>query len=298
MRLLVVGGTGYFGARLSEVLRNEHEVTVTHRSLSPARAEWIKRTALNAVSFDSAADEAIPVKGVFDVIINLAMPGATEAGRDSGAALERALATAKACVRLLDDDRAKQLVHFSTFHVYGAGGREKFDESDVPAPVHPYGQTHWACEQMLAEDERVCLLRASNLVGAPAHADLGDQAKLLFLDLCRQAANGAIKLHNDGLSFRDFLPFDDAIDAVKLLLQTPWQAVRLFNLASGNSMRLDEIAVLIQHAAPNTSLIEYGTGQDAFRSPFSINIERLRALGWQPRASLTKDAAAIVKFFS
>ncbi len=297
MRLLIVGGAGYFGARLAEALQNAAEVTVTLRSTSPIKEAWLQQSGLCHVRYDSAVHDGIAVDGRFDAIINLAMPGAAEAARDPEAAHAKALSAARACVKLLDNGQAARLLHFSSFHVYGAGGRDCFDESDAPAPVHPYGLAHLACEQFLSGDERVWIVRPSNMFGAPAHADLGDQARLLFVDLCKQAASGTMKLQNDGLSYRAFLPFPDGIAAVRLLLRAEAQPTRLFNLASGESMRLDEVARLIQMAAEATPTLEFGSGQDAFRRPFTIRNERLRKLGWQPTASLSEEAAKMVQFF-
>jgi len=298
MRLLIVGGTGYFGARLAAALQPDHDVILTQRTTSVLRSEWITRTGLQVLSFDSARDASLPLKGEVDAVINLAAPGAAEAANDPEAARARALATVQACMQCLDAGKAVRLVHFSTFHVYGAGGRAQYAETDAPSPIHPYGEIHLACEQALQNDPRAWRVRPTNLVGAPAHSDLGNQARLLFLDLCRQAAGGAMKLHNDGQSFRDFLPFDDAIQAVKHLLTAPAQTERLFNLASGTSMRLDAVASLIQAVTPSRPSIEFGTGQDAFRAPFTVTTERLQHLGWQPRASLADEARAMVQFFS
>jgi nucleoside-diphosphate-sugar epimerase len=74
--------------------------------------------------------------------------------------------------------------------------------------------------------------------------------------------------------------------------------LRLFNLARGSAIRLDEAARLIRDASPVSPTLEFGTGTDAFRQPFTINTERLRQLGWQPRASLAAEAARLIKFFA
>jgi len=297
LRVLIVGGAGYFGARLAVALQNVAEVTVTLRSVSPIKDAWLQQSGLGHVRYDSAIHDAIEVDGRFDAVINLAMPGALEAAHDPEAAHVKALSVARDCVKLLDNGQAARLLHFSSFHVYGAVGRNCFDESDEPAPAHPYGLAHLACEQLLSDDERVWIVRPSNMFGVPAHADLGDQARLLFVDLCKQAASGTMKMQNDGHSYRAFLPFPDAFAAVRLLLQNSNKTVRLFNLASGKSMRLDETAKLIQMAAEVPPTLEFGSGQDDFRCPFTIRNERLRKLGWQPTASLSEEAAKMVQFF-
>lgn len=296
-RYLIVGGAGYFGARLAEALARTAKVTITQRSESPARREWTLRAGVEAVVFDSGRSLDIPVDGNFDAIVNLAMPGASEAASEPVAGRERSLATAGACLKILEQGRAARMVHFSTFHVYGGGGRIRYEETDIPAPVHPYGAIHLAVEELVLETEGVVVVRPSNLVGAPAHSDLGDQGGLFFLDLCRQAVAGRLRLKNDGLSYRDFLPFDDAIAAVRLLLDTKLVGIRLVNLACGSAMRLDSVARLISDTAGDCPPIEYGAGRDAFRAPFEVSVERLRALGWAPRASLANEAGRIIDFF-
>ena len=226
------------------------------------------------------------------------MPSATEAARDPDASRRQALATTEACLLLLDEGRAQRVLHFSTFHVYGGASRTRYEESDVPTPGHPYGQIHLECERLVLAHPKTLVVRPTNLVGAPAHSDLGEQAKLLILDLAKQAAAGSITLHNDGASYRDFVPFDDAIDAVQRLISMDITGERLFNLARGQAQRLDEVALLIQAVAGNKPTLNFGSGTDSFRQAFVVNNDRLRHLGWQPRASLAAEARRIVSFFA
>jgi len=292
-RYLLVGGSGYFGARLAEALPGT--VIVTQRTPAPARAAWACARGIELVSYDSVAG-GLDVRGDFDAVVHLASPGAAEAARDPGAALDRARRAAGDCLALLKAGRARRMLHFSTFHVYGAGGRAKFSETDALAPIHPYGRSHAECEALVLADPGALVLRPSNLVVAPAHSALGDQAKLIFLDLCRQAVSGTIRLQNDGLSYRDFLPSEDAIAAVRVLLNAPMPADRVFNLARGSSLRLREVAQIIQREA-GAATLEFGTSTDAFRSEFEVDITRLRALGWKPQASLEKETRRILAFF-
>jgi nucleoside-diphosphate-sugar epimerase len=292
-RYLLVGGAGYFGARLAEALAGE--VVVTQRSAAPEREAWARARSIEMVSYDSTAG-CLNVAGEFDAIINLASPGAAEAARDPEAAMQRAQRVAADCLSLLKAGRAGRLLHFSSFHVYGAGGRAKFAETDALVPIHPYGRSHAMCEVLVLAHEKTLIIRPSNMVGAPAHAALGDQAKLMFLDLCRQAAAGTIRLQNDGLSYRDFLPFEEAISAVRVLLNASLSCERIFNLACGQSTRLDVVAQMIQRVAGAESL-EFGSGSDAFRVPFEVDVSRLRALGWEPRASLEDETRRILSFY-
>jgi len=296
-RCLIVGGCGYIGARIAEALATEGPILVTRRSLSPVREAWLQAAGIASVHFDSATDSRLPVSGDFDVVVSLAMPGAAEAARDPQAGV-KARKSAQACLDLFNAGRAGRLLHFSSFHVYGGPGRGHYCEDDVPTPTHAYGQIHLDCERIMLAQPGVVVVRPSNMVAAPAHADLGDQAKLMFLDLCRQAASGALQLLNDGASYRDFLPIDDVLAALRILFECSLDGHRLFNLAQGRAQRLDEIAQMIQRAAAHPVAVSFGTGVDAFRAPFSVSIEHMLGLGWQPQALLSEEASRIIRFFS
>ena len=299
-RLLLVGGSGYFGARLAEALAGEWEVAVTVRSHTPARAAWLAERRLASFAYDSTVDAALP-GGDFTAIVNLAMPGARAAGQDADGAMAQGLATAGACLAALGEGRAERLVHFSTFHVYGGKVGTSYSEDMVPAPHHPYGQAHRAVEERLLTSDaadRIAILRPTNMVGAPAHQDLGEQAGLIFIDLCRQVAEkGAMELRNDGQSYRDILPFGDAIAAVDLLLRAHAGWANLFNLGAGRAITMQALAESVAAAAPQPVPIAYGDGTDAFREPFTVDISRLGALGWKPTAGIADEARRTIAAF-
>ena len=217
------------------------------------------------------------------------------------AGLRHAIAAAQACLTLVAAGQAGRLVHFSTFHVYGKPGRTRYEETDTLAPTHPYGRIHLAVEQHLlaaAADADIVIARPTNLVGTPAHADLGDQSKLLFIDLCRQAARGGVSLRNDGRGHRDFLPFGDAIDAVRRLLGTGSAAGPVVNIAAGQSQSIADLAGTIAAACPKHVHVSFGAGDDPYREPFTVTTDRLQRTGWRPEAWIAAEAALCVAFFS
>jgi len=308
-RILIVGGLGLVGAQLARQFGSTAEAWVTYRSLSPEREQWLKQQQgrVVGVPYDSARDESIKVTGDFAAIINVALPGAAESGRDPAGSQTAALRTAEACLQLLETGRAQRLIHFSSFHVYGPQSRPIYHESDAVNPQHPYGRNHQACEQRLLErgaGRRIFILRPTNIVGAPAHGDLREQARLLVLDLCQQAVKtGCLNLHNDGKSYRDFLPLTDALSAVRLLLTLEDHNLPvILNMAGSKAW---SIAALAQEIRAATEMIlgaappiTWGTGHDAFREPFTVSTARLRGMGWQPQGGLRSEIGAALQFFA
>jgi nucleoside-diphosphate-sugar epimerase len=104
-------------------------------------------------------------------------------------------------------------------------------------------------------------------------------------------------LNNDGLSYRNFLPFDDVARAVRMLLASETSG-RTLNLAQGRAQRLDEVARLIQHAATGHPALSFGQGCDSFREPFTISTTRLDDLGWRPSANLADEIRRAISFFA
>jgi nucleoside-diphosphate-sugar epimerase len=300
-RLLIPGGAGYLGARLAQALSNEYEIYVTYRNLSPLRECWLRNTpGVFAVRFDAPQAE-LPFETPFDAAINLAMPGAKEAQKDPEGSRVQAAHIVKNLASLIPKGLLRRLIHFSTFHVYGPDERRDiFAETDELRPQHPYARNHLVCERILEETgfDKMFLLRPTNIVAAPAHGDLGPQSKLLFLSLCRQMAEtGSMRLDNDGLSYRDFVGFDDLLSAVRLLLACPAAPFRVMNVSAGSSYRLNDFAELI-HRVAGSGEVMFGTGKDAWRRPFVVCNQRMRSLGWNPQLDMTGEIGKTLEFFS
>ena len=299
---LLIGGAGYFGARLAEDLAQRGRVVITGRRRSPARDRWLARHAgrITWQCYDAAETSRLPAETEYAAVFNLATPGAAEAAAQPEAARQQALATVEQALHLVTTGRARRLIHFSTFHVYGAPSpgapRTRYGEDDPPTPTHPYGLVHAACEARLAEAAlpSVLVVRPTNLVGRPAHMDLGPQQRLIFLDLCRQVVTQrALTLLTDGLAYRDFLPIPAALAAIHCLLDAPsWP--RQCHLAAGQAMTLRTLAERIQQVAARQYQWEValttGNRTDAFRVPFHVDTTTLRRLGWSPPEEAVLDA--------
>ena len=72
----------------------------------------------------------------------------------------------------------------------------------------------------------------------------------------------------------------------------------MFNLGLERATRLDEIANIIVSVASKPVEIEFGSGTDAFRTPFEVKTNRLEAIGWRPRGDFVSEAKRCVTFFS
>jgi UDP-glucose 4-epimerase len=310
-RVLIVGGAGYIGARFASALCAHSDVVVTARSLSVERKQWLDRHAgkIDCLLFNSAIDKRLPVEGEFDCIINLASPSAAEAALHEEASCQQALQTVRACIELMKIGSAARLIHFSSFHVYGAHQQILYSENDQLRPTQSYGRIHLHCEQLLNDESNawpIFIVRPTNIVGIPAHGELGAQSSLVFLDLCKQAMQaGYLSLRSNGSAYRDFVTMMDAIDALTILLTAPPASLSnggVLNLASGTTLSLSDLAKQVQSEAQIIAArpvgINFGSGTDSFPQPFHVTNERLCALGWQPHNMLHAEIRQALDFFS
>ena len=306
-RVLIIGGLGYFGSRLTLDLQTDYTVVSTSRSLSATRRLWLKNEcpSVEWAEFDSTKSAPLPAKAYFDYLINLATPGSQESAKNPEGSSRAALNTISACVELMKQKRAGRLIHFSSFHVYGSTPEPVYWEEGERKPTHPYGQVHLAVEKWLethAQNLEISVLRPTNGVGAPAHSELGIQSRLLFLDCCRQAVEqGHIQLNSDGLAYRDFVPLPDFIRAVRQILTGTGKTLTFYNLASGSVCRLQELASKIQlHASQfldRPISLSLGSQGDPFKSRFEIDIEKIKGLGWLPALALKEEINRTLSFF-
>jgi UDP-glucose 4-epimerase len=282
-RVLVTGAAGYVGGRLTAALE----------------ADGFEVLPLEADVRDAAAVEACFERApALEAVIHLAAADAAFCNEH----LDQAFAINSAGARRVLDAAARhgvrRFVLMSTFHVYGAEAGI-VAESMPPRPRSVYAITKLAAEMLCraacpANGVSLAIVRLSNVVGAPRSSAIG-QWHLLTLDLCRQAhASGAITLRSSGEQWRDLVSFEDLHQAVRLLVEAPAEALAdpVFNLGSGVSVRVRDLARLVQEAFAQAysraiPIVAPGGGE-AGGEGLALAIDRLRGLGFRPTTDLRR----------
>ncbi len=303
-KILIKGGLGYIGARLTEFLSKHHEVSIISRTISPSQKLWL-RTRVPNVTFALVGASAGVHDPSFDWVINLATPSAEECLTQFDLARRNCISNINSCSTLLKENPTLRILHFSTFHVYGKKYEGIYEETSALRPVNDYGRLHKEAEEKILSEcgTRATIFRCTNIVGAPAHLDLGLQEKLFYLDCCRQAVEkGMIKLKTDGLGFRDFLPMEDVFAAVQLILSKRASiSATIANLSSGNSLSIIDFTRQIAKKAGEEQgiIVTVATGleSDSFSEPFTVTNSLLKKLGWSPLGDLFNELSSTFASF-
>jgi UDP-glucose 4-epimerase len=311
MDVLVTGGLGYLGAHVARHFRLRGDrVTVLGRSAHPEYGSWLEGFRVVEADVADAASLAGCCEGI-DVVVHAAALNAQQAAADPRAA---ALVNGLGTRNVLDEAAragVKRFVFLSTIHVYGplAGGR--IDEGTPPRPVSDYAISKLSAEgycyrYAATTPLSVAVLRPSNGYGAPLFAS-ADCWMLVINDFCKRAVErGEILLTSAGTQQRDFVALSDIVQAVDLvadpaLPKEPLDAM-VYDVGGCNSISIRSLADLVAavYAEEFGRDVPVRIAEDAAPGglgvPVSYGIDRIAALGYEPRADMREEIRAILRF--
>lgn len=314
MRILITGGSGYVGARLSqELARSGHKVTPLCFPAQPEDRQWLD--LMEEVIYGDITDMAVVdrlANGGYDALIHLV-------SLDHRQSEAEPRTVSKVNVQPLWDllhsfgakSSLKRCVYFSTAQVYGRTSAQVITEDTSVAPVNAYGLTHYMCEEICryygrkGPMECICV-RLSNSYGQPVFAD-ANCWWLVVNDLCRQAvANGEIRLLSDGSPQRDFIHYSDVAKAIATILSAQKLTHHTYNLCSGRTYTILELADMVRDCffSRTGRRISIVTSLKRFDGPVTQEAvsrtvwdnSRLQELGFEPTMNLSAGIGSLFDY--
>ena len=253
-RVLVVGGFGTIGGRLSERLEATTDVTTRLSSRTPRPApSWAPRASTCVADVTTREGWGDALCDIDTVVYLVSLPDF--AAKDNPDLAWKVGVEGTRIV--LDASMAagvKRFVFLSTGHVYGTPYVGHITENTPTNPQQPYASTHLEAERSLAEahdrgDIEGVRVRLSNGFGYPKRAD-NEIWQIIINDLCRQAVTtGRLELRTPGTQRRNFIPYVDVCTALIHLINLPSVGDGLFNLGSTVTMTIADAARRVQERA-------------------------------------------------
>lgn len=253
MRFLVTGGFGYIGARLGQYLvADGHDVVLGTRSNDLTPPAWLPTAKIMLTDWSNIGKLSAACEQV-DIVIHSAGMNAADCIENPAEAFNfNAVATAR-LVEAANNSGVKKFIYLSTAHVYSDPLTGLINEDTCPRNIHPYATSHLAGENAVLwtankNNFAVVVLRIANVIGMPAHKNVNSWT-LVVNDLCRQAVqNKSMRLRSRGLQKRDFITMSEVCRTIAFLSMNSYQNIcnPIFNLGSGHSKTVYEIAELIQ----------------------------------------------------
>lgn len=142
----------------------------------------------------------------------------------------------------------KRLVFTSSMAVYGMGN-PPFDETDLPAPIDPYGIAKYACEmdiQVAGEQHGLdwCIIRPHNVYGIKQN--IWDVYRnVLGIWMYQHLDNQPLTIFGDGGQKRAFSCVNDCLEPLWNAAVKEEASKQIINLGSGTEYSIKEAAELL-----------------------------------------------------
>lgn len=251
-KMLITGGSGYIGSRLSLYFANkDYAITTICHSKIPSDEHWVSKMERVVVA-DIRDDDCMTklAQEKFDVLIHLVSLDHYQSNQAPSFVSSINITPVWSLLDTFSKNGLSQFLYFSTAQVYGALSNEHVLENQILQPLNSYGLTHQVGELICDyynKTSNVCcnVVRLSNSYGSPLFED-NNCWDLVINDLCKMAFfKKEIILKSDGSPKRDFIHGWDVCNAVEKIIEMK-NSKGIYNLSSGNTLTILEIAQKIQ----------------------------------------------------
>jgi len=314
---LVTGGAGFIGANFVRyaLARGDVRVVVFDKLTYAGSLENLRDvvddprvTFLEADIADrSAVDAALSAHGPA-AILNFAAETHVDRSIDGPRAFVRTnlvgtfelLDAARVHWQALDPaGRAGfRFLHVSTDEVYGSlGDAGAFSEETPYAPNSPYaaskaGADHLVRAYVHTYGLPALITNCSNNFGPYQFPE-----KLIPLVILNALDGRDLPIYGDGLNVRDWLYVEDHCDAVAFVLERG-TAGEIYNIGGGREMMNIEITDLIlRELGKPDSLKKYVADRPGHDRRYSLDISKIRRLGWSPRHTFEQAVTETIAWY-
>lgn len=270
-KILITGGSGYIGARLSLYLSQKgFDIIPLCNSKIPDNREWVE--SMHLVLQGDLREQATlnKIEAVRpDTIIHLVSLDHNQSGINLQETLQVNVQSTWELLSLSTSIGLEKFIYFSTIQVYGQTRESVVTENTKLQPSNAYGLTHKMSEDLVdfyrrSKNLDAVSLRLSNSYGEPVFHEANCWS-LVVNDLCKSAfLHKKIVLNSDGLIVRDFIHHSIICSAVEQLLGKELISNdKAINLSMGESISLLSLALLVKKVY-----------QNIFKTPLDIFINK------------------------
>lgn len=243
-RILITGANGYIGLHLATKLRRANYEVITST-----------RDEDGDVKMDFSNPEKIKnlkIEGI-DTVIHTVSPNEGLYKNNTYTALTEGIIGIHAILDFCVENKIKNFIYFSSFHVFGNKSGILNEESDI-SPVNDYGLSHSIAEQTIQLFNRKGLvngwvIRPSNLYGVPVDCDKFKRWNLIPFLFCKEAIEKrTITLLTPGNQLRNFVDVVDVVERVQWILDEEPKC-RIVHANGNETLSVVEYAKIVQKVA-------------------------------------------------
>jgi dTDP-glucose 4,6-dehydratase len=191
-----------------------------------------------------------------------------------------------------------RVVQVSTDEVYGSVDEGDSLESDAVDPRSPYSASK-AASDLIARSYYstyglpVLITRSTNNFGPYQYPE-----KLIPLFITNLLDGFRVPLYGDGLNQRDWLYVADNCSAIDTVLRRG-EPGEIYNIGAGSGLTNREVTdKLLTLAGAGEEMVEYVEDRLGHDRRYSLDVSRLRGLGWAPSRKLDDALEETFQWYS
>ncbi|MDP2929478.1 MAG: dTDP-glucose 4,6-dehydratase [Candidatus Omnitrophota bacterium] len=304
--VFVTGGAGFIGSNFIRHILNKYDDyrVVNLDKLTYAgnldnlkdiskdkRYKFVKGDIADAKIVEKAAKgcEAI-VNFAAETHVDRSIHGAAEFVRTNVFGLHTLLETARKL-------KTGLFIQISTDEVYGSIAEGSFKETDPLFPNSPYSATK-ASGDLLARSYfvtyklPVIITRSSNNFGPNQYPE-----KIIPLFITNLLRNKRVPLYADGMNVRDWLYVIDNCEAIDLIMHKG-RTGEIYNIGGITEITNLELTYnLLEMLGKDKGFIKYVKDRPGHDKRYSLDITKLKALGWRPRHNFKEALEVTIDWY-
>jgi dTDP-glucose 4,6-dehydratase len=191
----------------------------------------------------------------------------------------------------------ERFLHISTDEVYGSIEEGSFTEADRLDPRSPYSASKAGSDLIALSYHStyglpVLVTRSSNNFGPFQFPE-----KIIPLFVTNLLDGRKVPLYGDGMNVRDWCYVEDNCAGVDLVLRRG-EVGEIYNIGAGNEIPNRVLTdTILDLVGADESMIEYVEDRLGHDRRYSIDISKVRALGWAPEREFREAIEATVAWY-
>lgn len=293
MRVLVIGSEGFIGKHALKMLPDLGYSVIACDILDESEYEHYIKIDKNFPDFykvikDVSPDICINCSGAASVPLSLEKPK-----NDFDLNVYK-------IVEILDairsSDKKIKFIHLSSAAVYGNPKSLPIYESDMVAPISPYGFHKKSAEDICREYFKFFGIESISLRIFSAFGE--GLKKQLFWDVFnRSKTSNELVLYGTGKETRDFIYVKDIIRIFDLLIKKGTFDGEVINVASGVEVSISHaVKEMLNKQGWEGNIVFDGQGRDGDPVNWVADITKLYTLGYEPKFSFNVALEELVRW--
>lgn len=255
-KILVTGGLGYLGGRISEFLvKNEkYYIIIGSRNSIINLPSAIEKSIVSNIDLLDV-NNLKKLTSECSIVIHLAGMNAHECNQSLDKAIEINGHGTRNLIKASIENNVEKFIFFSSAHIYG-NLEGDIDENTVPNPISNYAISNFFAEKQIINETnnsniKSYIMRLSNVIGRPLTNNTSCW-DLVSNDFAKQIVeNKTLVINSCGSQHRDFVPIENVLATVNWIINEKKLEVNpfIFNLGLGQSLSILDLAKIFANKA-------------------------------------------------